>query len=501
MIQKWSTPVAADCVQHEMADVFTAGQRNHHISNTAYPIAHGTTWRPYRVKQSEHESRMVEAFEHLTHFSLYSHIPFCETRCYFCEYTVVGKSELDQTNEYMTALNRELSLYGHLFGRRTLIGFDIGGGTPSFVDAGLIDQHINQVNQHFTLTSDCNISIETTPKIASREPNKIHAYRQSGIKRISMGIQVTQPDLLKALGREGNGLQHIQVATDHIRQAGFDDFNIDLMYGFADQSMASWESTLAYAIKLNPEHITLYRMRYKLTRISHQASQVELARVMEQAKMAKTMLAAAGYHANPGKNTYTRLQGQTGTSSYLTSRVIQGSAYLGIGLGSQSFSDTTISYNAGAAGKNLSPYLKAIHHNELPIQDCYQLPQTHMMAKMVAVSLYFGEINLQYFQHKFGVSLEQAYGPAIAYALEHELMQYTNSDNGNIYQHSTITAFGAHNPRSLSLTVKGAQHFAGTIALFFAPSVQTFLLQRDPKLAEDMHKNKIMAEKVFARSQ
>ena len=500
MNRDWVKPAVADTIIHNMDDVFTAGQKNHHISNTAYPIAHSTTWRPYRVKRDDHQQQTVAAFDGLTHISLYSHIPFCETRCYFCEYTVVGKSELNQNREYMAALNQELAHYAGLFGHKTLVGFDIGGGTPSFVDAQLIDEHINEVSRYFSLAEHCAISIETTPKIASREPAKINAYYQSGIRRISMGIQVTQPDLLRSLGRESNGLDHIQQAVSHIRQAGFDDFNVDLMYGFANQSMASWEATLLYAIKLQPEHITLYRMRYKLTRISHQAARVELSHVLEQAALAKSMLAAAGYYANPGKNTYTRLPDQTGTSSYLTSRVIQGSPYLGLGLGAQSFSDTSISYNSGAVGKNLSPYLKAIQRSELPIQDCYVLPKAHMMAKMIAVSFYFGEINLQYFQHKFGIALENAYGPAVKYALDNQLMHYTKSVNGRHYHQSDITAFGQHSDRCLSLTEKGARHFAGTIALFFAPSVQSFLLNRDPDKAEDMHHNQLVAEKVFARS-
>jgi oxygen-independent coproporphyrinogen-3 oxidase len=139
-----------------------------------------------------------------------------------------------------------------------------------------------------------------------------------GIERISMGVQVTQPDLLKALGRDSNGLEHHYRATEHIRAAGFRKFNLDLMYGFADQSADSWRATLEHAIRLDPDYITLYRMRYKLTRISHQADRVTLDMAREHAKIAKEMLFAAGYAANPGKNTYSRINGDTGTSAYLT---------------------------------------------------------------------------------------------------------------------------------------------------------------------------------------
>ncbi len=498
-VKNWAAADPADTVNYAMDDVFAAGQRNHHIANTAYPIAHSTTWKPYRTTKAEHRQTVIDAFANLDAISLYSHIPFCETRCYFCEYTVVGKSELDQTQQYMDNLEKELDLYRDLLGSKTLEGFDIGGGTPSFVAADLIDRHVNHVTKTFTLADNFGISIETTPKIASAEPDKIKAYYQSGIRRISMGIQVTQPDLLKALGREENGVQHIARAVEHIRQANFDRFNIDLMYGFAGQSMQSWEATLQYAIALQPEYITLYRMRYKLTRISDQAHRVTMEQVLPQAAMAKAMLKAAGYWANPGKNTYSRIANNTGTSAYLTGRVIQGAPYLGIGLGAQTFTDTSISYNAGAVGKNLSPYFKMLDKSELPIQDLYNLPATHMMAKMVAVSFYFGEVNLAYFKQKFGVSFESVYAPAIQYALDNDLMAYTQSPNGVEFSHQKNSPYGAHNPASFSLTEKGATHFNGTIALFFAPSIQHYLINTDPETSDDFKRNGKAAEKIFAR--
>ncbi|HRP70917.1 MAG TPA: hypothetical protein PLY93_15445, partial [Turneriella sp.] len=378
-----------------------------------------------------------------------------------------GKKELDQTEVYTRALGVETRRYRELLGPRKVRGFDIGGGTPSFVSAALLENYLATVNEDFSFTEDAEISIETTPRIASLEREKIFAYSAMGISRISMGVQVTQPDLLKVLGRETNGVEHHFRARDHIRQAGFTKFNIDLMYGFAGQSDASWQATLEHAIRLEPEYITLYRMRYKLTRISEQAQQVGIAQVRAQAKLAKDLLSQAGYTANPGKNTYSRVARDTGTSAYLTRRVVEGAPYLGLGLGAQTFTDTTISYNSGAAGKNLTPYLRDIDKGVLPIQDLYYLPREHMMAKMVAVSFYFGEVNLAAFREKFGITLEEAYPNAVDYTLAEGFMEYTNSENG-----TELTI----DHRSLSLTELGARHFNGVIALFFAPSVKQYLL-------------------------
>ncbi len=461
----------ADRVCYAPADIFAAGERNHHISNTAYPIAHEQTFKPYRVKRAEQEPVLLGGFTPGTELCLYSHIPFCEKRCYFCEYTVVGRDELTKTAEYMQALNHEVELYAEKLGHPALSGWDIGGGTPSFVSAELMADHIAAVRMMFSFAPGFAISIETTPRIASLEPDKIVAYREMGIERISMGVQVTEPDLLKALGRDTNGLEHNYRATENIRRAGFRKFNLDLMYGFAGQSDESWRTTLEHSIAMAPDYITLYRMRYKLTRISDQAGRVTMEQVLRQARMAKELLAAAGYVANPGKNTYSRLAGDTGTSAYLTRRVIKGTPYLGVGLGAQSFTSSTISYNSGSVGKNLAPYLKDVASNRLPLQDLYHLPRAHMMAKMIAVSFYFGEINLAAFYARFGITLEAAYPQATLFALQEGLMHYTDSVNGaelNDLDH-----------RSLSLTEKGARHFNGTIALFFAPSVQHYLLGRN----------------------
>ena len=474
----WREPVVADQRRRDPADAFAAGERNHHVSNTAYPIAHGATWKPYRCAREDHAAVVCRAFAGIVDLCLYAHIPFCEVRCAYCEYTVVGRSELSQTAAYMRLLNAELAMYRELLGtnQRTVHGFDIGGGTPSFVEAESVAELVENARDAFHFAPGAGISIETTPRIAAAQPAKLEAYVRAGIHRISMGIQVIQPDLLRVLNRDGNGVEHHHRAAEHIRRAGFRHFNVDLMYGFAGQSLASWHATLQHAIALAPEAITLYRMRYKLTRISDQAPRVTLDAVRAQARLAKQVLAAAGYAANPGKNTWSRVEGHNGTSDYITRRVVEGMPYLGLGLGAQTFTHTTISYNDGAAGKTIEPYGRSLELGRLPIQDLYGLPRTHMMAKMICVSFYFGEVDRAAFARKFGAQIEDVYPHEVKFALRRGLMRFTE--------------------RALSLTEAGAEHFPGVVALFHAPSVQDYLSARDPDTATDMHRNRQFAEAV-----
>ena len=153
--------------------------------------------------------------------------------------------------------------------------------------------------------------------------------------------------------------------------------------------------------------------------------------------------------------------------------------YLGIGLGAQSFTHTTIAYNDGAVGKNLLPYLRSVAAGRLPIQDLYDLPAAHMMGKTCAVSFYFGEIDLGAFRAKFGVSLEDAYPAAVRFVLDRGLMHRTG--------------------RALSLTPEGARNVNGVIALFFAPSIQDYLVRRDADRAEDMDRNRRLSLRVARR--
>ena len=474
----WRPPAPADAARHDPAEVFAAGLRNHHVANTAYPIAHQQTFAPYRIGRSGQRQTTVDAFAGLDDLGLYLHVPFCETRCSFCEYTVVGKHERDATEVYVDALIRELALYDEALGlgERRFHGLDLGGGTPTWLSLAQLERILAAVRDRVRFAPGADISVETTPKLAAADPGKLAGLRALGVDRISMGVQVIQPDLLRVLNRSENGIEQHERAVAAIRAAGFERFNVDLMYGFAGQSPDSWAATLDHAIALGPEYITLYRMRYKLTRISHQAAAVTLDQVRPLVDLAKQRLSAAGYLANPGKTTYSRIPGDVGTSSYLARRVADGMAYLGLGLGSQTFTDTSIAYNEGAAGKRLRPYLDAVAVGRLPIQDLYDLPARQMMGKMAAVSFYFGEIQRAAFAAKFGAPLEQVFADEVAYVTERGLMTLGDA--------------------ALSLTPAGVHQLSGIIPLFAAPSIQRYLIDRDPDQAEDLDRNRSLALRV-----
>lgn len=463
----WQQTSPGDQVHFPPEAIFTAGLKQHHLANTAYPIGHLTTMRPYRIARNQVGDFAAQAWQTVNRLGLYVHIPFCEQRCGYCEYCVVAPDEFHASeDEYFDLLLREFEMYRTAIQSetKTLVGFDIGGGTPSAVKTEHLAQVITAAQKCFQLPNDVTISIETTPRIAANQPEKITAYYQMGIRRISMGVQMVNPRLLEMLGRPHTSLEYDRAAAASIRTAGFEKFNIDIMYGFAGQTVRGVEATLKHVISLNPEYITLYRMRYKGTRIAGQAEHVTRQAAHTQYEFARAFLSAAGYEATPGKNTFSRIPDDPGTSDYLTRRVINGTPYLGLGLGAQSLSEIALAYNAGAAEKRLDHYRRMIQAGKLPLQDLYHLSLEAAMGKMIAVAFYFGEINLAAFREKFGRSLEKAFPDPVGFVLTEGLMDYSS------------------NAETLRLTEKGVENYNGVIALFYAPAVQAHLLQ----LADDL---------------
>lgn len=458
----WTPSVWTPCAHREpfapeMA--FDLGNRLHHLATTAYPIGHRTTFAPYRVPAEDAQDRVASTFRQIERMGLYVHVPFCERRCRYCEYAVVRDPSPSWRSDYVQAVEEELDLVEGLTGRgKVLVGLDIGGGTPALLTPPQIERILARVDGIFTRGPGFLVSIETTPKIAAEEPMWLKMTRRLGVERISMGIQTDDPVLLAAMERRAGGTDANPVAAANIRRAGFSEFNVDVMYGFAGQSVGSWRQTLEHAISLGPDSITTYRVRYKGTRIEDQAAGVRLEDVNRLYETTVDVLPAAGYAAVPGKNTYSRLPGHHGLSPYLAERVHHGTPYLGVGLGAQSFTGNVLAYNSGAASKRLEPYLKAVRAGRLPLQDAYLLSREEGMAKMISVSFYSGGIRLAAFQELFGVSLPEQFPREVRFVLDNRLMEL--------------------DPEALRLTHRGALACHGCMALFYSDAVKRHLADR-----------------------
>jgi len=438
-------------------NILEKGLEQHHYANTAYPLDGSKVWKKYKVRKENIDKAVLRQWEPVNELGLYIHIPFCEKRCSYCEYAVLSAEEADLKEEYINLLLKEIGLYNQINKGKIAVGLDIGGGTPTTIPVSQIEKILNATLKDYKLDESFSISIETTPKIAAENYGKIRGIRNLGIERISMGMQTLDPELLKEFKREGTAKQMTK-AKDNIRKAGFQRFNIDLMYGFLNQSPKSFENTVRFAIALNPEYITLYRNRYKGTKLENQAQDVALQQVNALYDIAYNLLTNKGFQANTGKNTFSKIKGDPGTSAYLTKRVIEGTPYLGMGLGAQSLASQAIYYNQGAASKKLSGYTKLIEKGHFPIQDIYKLPTEEIIAKTICVGFYFGRIDKIAFEKKFNISLEEKFPEEVKFLVNNRLME--------------------HNKGLFLLTKKGKDKINGIIPLFYSEKSKQNLMER-----------------------
>lgn len=439
-----------------LEDLYKKGVKMHHITNTAYPLTPTSLMR-YKIKNKEEIKDLLKKdIEKLDALSLYVHVPFCQSRCRFCEYAVVSGDDYEKKEEYVVALLKEMDMYKEIIGDRKILGFDLGGGTPTQLETDQIRRITERLHKNFNFDPKTEMSIETTPVIAAKDYEKIKALYDMGYRRISMGIQTINPILLKAFGREGNNNIY-KTALENIRKAGFEKVNVDLMYGFLNQDMEDFKATLEYAIKLNPEYITLYRNRYKGTKIVEEAEHVTLAKVNNQYKEAHRILNEAGYIAPYGKNTFSKLPGDEGTSDYLTKRVIEGLPYVGMGLGAQSFGHQYLAYNEGASTKTLRNYFNKINNGDFPIQDIYPLPESEAIAKMLSVAFYFAFVDLDCFKKRFNLDFKEYFKEELDFLLAKKLIEF--KDNRMV------------------VTEKGIENVGGVIPMFYSKESREELMR------------------------
>jgi oxygen-independent coproporphyrinogen III oxidase len=193
--------------------------------------------------------------------SLYLHIPFCHTRCHYCDFNTYA-GILPLREPYVRALLSEIALTGAYAqlpnGRprraRTIF---FGGGTPSLLSVEQISRLLEACFTHFTVDAEAEISLEANPGTLSQA--QLAGLRGAGINRLSMGAQSFDAELLKALGRIHTP-KEITQAVQYARGAGFTSINLDFMFGLPGQTMRHWRETLDRALELRPEHLSLYSL-------------------------------------------------------------------------------------------------------------------------------------------------------------------------------------------------------------------------------------------------
>jgi len=189
--------------------------------------------------------------------SLYLHIPFCTHRCGYCDFNTYAGLE-DLIPAYVDALIAEARYFSNAAGEQLPVHtIFFGGGTPSLLPVAKIEQTLDALYQSFTLAADVEISLEANPGTLNLD--YLRGLRQAGVNRLSLGVQSASPQELIVLERQHDFDAVIQ-SVKWARQAGFDNLNLDWIFGLPGQTLASWKRNIVLAVGLNPEHLSLYAL-------------------------------------------------------------------------------------------------------------------------------------------------------------------------------------------------------------------------------------------------
>jgi oxygen-independent coproporphyrinogen-3 oxidase len=191
-----------------------------------------------------------------TRVSLYVHIPFCRSKCSYCDFNSYAGLE-PLIPSYVRALLAEMTLWRDATQRMQATTVFLGGGTPSLLPLADIERILTAIRQRFRLAADAEVSCEANP--GTVDHLYLRGLRSLGVNRLSLGVQSFHDDELAILGRIHRAAEAGE-AYRLARRAGFDNVNLDLIYGLPNQTMTAWQQTVREAIALRPEHLSLYAL-------------------------------------------------------------------------------------------------------------------------------------------------------------------------------------------------------------------------------------------------
>ena len=330
---------------------------------------------------------------------IYLHIPFCKKRCIYCDFFSSTRSE--KKAAYIDALCQELELRRDYLDEERIETIYFGGGTPSQLAKEDFERIFSSLYKIYPISPEAEITLEANPDDLS--PEYIHMLRTLPFNRLSMGIQTFDDPTLKLLNRRHNAAQAI-VAVHRLRQAGFRNISIDLIYGLPDETDQRWERDLQQAVGLDVEHISAYHLTYeKGTRIyemlqSHRISEVDEESSVRFFSALMDTLGAAGYEHYEISNFC-----KPGMYSRHNTAYWKGIPYLGCGPSAHSFNAETREWNTAS----LEGYIKSI-------EEGHRSSETEILDKVTRYNEYIMTslrtmwgISLTYTEEAFGTELRQ----------------------------------------------------------------------------------------------
>jgi oxygen-independent coproporphyrinogen III oxidase len=291
---------------------------------------------------------------------IYIHIPFCKQACHYCDFHFSTNLELQAG--MVGAICAELSLQQSYLGQGRIDTIYFGGGTPSLLSPRELETILACIAKNFSIRDAAEITLEANPD--DLDPQKLAGIRSCGINRLSIGMQSFDDVVLKYLNRSHDSLAAVR-SFDNARAAGFGNISIDLIYSIPGQSPEAWESNIAKAVSLDPEHISSYSLTIEpKTVFGNWLTKGRLAPVPDddaaaQMEILTDLLMAGGYEQYEISNF-----ARPGYQARHNSSYWQREKYLGVGPSAHSFDGVSRQYNI----HNNHHYIRSIQSGNIPFE-------------------------------------------------------------------------------------------------------------------------------------
>ncbi len=377
---------------------------------------------------------------------IYLHIPFCKSRCSYCDFaTDVYKNE-ETVERYVSALVKEVqSSEFKVQSSNPKIEVDtiyFGGGTPSLLSAKQIERIFVEIYKKFAVDENAEITLEMNPATVSLE--KLRGFKSLGINRASFGVQTFNDRSLKLLAR-GHDSNDARKTFELLRKSGFENISFDLIAGLPHQTLEDWENNLTEAMNLKPEHISLYILEiHEGTPLAEQirSSRQPLPNDDLAGEMYELMLEKLG------KNNYEQYEisnfSQKGFESKHNNKYWEFAPYFSFGVSAHSFDGKNRRW---ANERDTNKYVSLIENEKSPIVEDYELDEETLRGEYIFLQLRLNKgLNLQEFRKKFGFDLMSKYEKELSELFELELIEIINknlclTEKGRLFSNEVFSAF------------------------------------------------------------
>ncbi len=354
---------------------------------------------------------------------IYIHIPFCVRKCNYCDF-LSGPATKEMQDAYMEALCCELKERSKECEAYTISSVFIGGGTPSVVDVCWIEQVMDILHSVYHLEKDAEISIEMNPGTANLE--YLRRYRKSGMNRLSIGLQSSNAEELKALGRIHTYEQFL-TCFKQAREVGFTNINVDIMSALPKQSYASYQDTLQKVVGLAPEHISAYSLIIEEGTPFYECFEKGELMLPEEDVERKMYEYTGEYLQEHGYERYEISNyAQNGKECRHNVGYWIRDNYLGFGIGAASLVQNT-------RFRNSTDMRKYIENPCNVREDMEDLSKQEQMEETMFLGLRMTRgVSVKAFRDAYGISIEQVYGAVLQKHMQNGLV-YQYEKEGEAY--------------------------------------------------------------------